>query len=88
MGEVGWPCTPHHAFIQVGSKLVSRIEANNMVADPIALLNVARSVPFRLGRAAWRISLPRHVQLLDLKLGVPLGVQQKEGGCQKAPGVL
>lgn len=50
--------------------LVNRIEAKKMVADPIALLNVARSVPFRLGRAAWRISLPRHVQLLRLNLGV------------------
>lgn len=68
--------------------LVNRIEARKMVADPIAHLNVARSVPFRLGRAAWRISLPRHVQLLRLNFGVSLGVQQEEGGCKKAPGVF
>lgn len=69
-----------------------------MVAGPIALLNVVRSEPFRLGKAAWRISLPgqicvfllgisaankRHVQLFHLNLGGSLGVQQKEGGCRK-----
>lgn len=68
--------------------LVNRIGAKELVADPIALLNVARSVPFRLGRDAWRISLPRYVQLFRLNLGVLLGAQQKEGGCQKAPGVF